>query len=159
MKLSIQKMTEKYAVEILCWKYEKPYDFYNHVLTSDAILELVTNKYFVVLDEYNQLVGYFCIGKSAQVPAGVQYGAYKEDFIDVGIGMKPEFTGKGMGSEFFAQILEFIEAQNKNGAIRLTVATFNERAINLYEKLGFVKKMTFERRKMDFITMVRGIES
>ncbi|WP_342770087.1 GNAT family N-acetyltransferase [Oceanobacillus chungangensis] len=155
MQLSIRKMTEKYAIEILCWKYEKPYDFYNQVLTSDAIMELLTNKYYVTLDEYEQLIGFFCVGKSAKVPAGERNVAYKEDFIDVGIGMKPEFTGKGKGLEFFSNILRFIEENYRNSPIRLTVAEFNERAIHLYEKLNFVKKTQFQRGKTIYIVMVR----
>ncbi|WP_341457194.1 GNAT family N-acetyltransferase [Oceanobacillus zhaokaii] len=156
MQLLIQKMTENYAIEILCWKYQKPYDFYNHVLTSDAILELLTNKYFVVLDKYNQLIGYFCTGKSARVPAGERLDAYNGKFVDVGIGMKPELTGKGKGFEFFSTILSFIEENYNNNPIRLTVAAFNERAIHLYEKLGFVKNTEFQRGKIVFIVMIRA---
>ncbi|WP_085992911.1 GNAT family N-acetyltransferase [Oceanobacillus senegalensis] len=158
MQLIIKKMTEKYAVDVLCWKYEKPYNFYNNVLTSGAIMELLTYKYFVVLDKYNDLIGYFCIGRPAQIPDGELNGVYKEDCIDVGIGMKPRLTGKGKGHIFFSRILRFIQEKHPDKDIRLTVATFNERAIRLYKKLGFVEDASFYSKEMEFITMKRKRE-
>ncbi|WP_231710683.1 hypothetical protein [Gracilibacillus suaedae] len=53
-----------------------------------------------MVDKNNGLVGFFCIGKPAQVPAGFKVGAYQEGFVDIGIGMKPELTGRGNGSSF-----------------------------------------------------------
>ena len=153
MSLSIKKMNQHYAVDALCWKYQKPYDFYNHILTSDAILELLSNKYYVTLDDCDELIGFFCTGRSAQVPAGDLVGVYKEDCVDIGLGMKPELTGKGKGHEFFSHILTFVEGNHKDKDIRLTVATFNKRAIHLYEKAGFVKQGEFSNDEADFITM------
>ncbi|WP_337017948.1 GNAT family protein [Oceanobacillus massiliensis] len=155
MSLRIGKMNQHHAVEALCWKYEEPYDFYNNILTSDAIMELLSNKYYAVFDTYNELVGFFCTGRSAQVPAGDPYGVYKEDCIDIGLGMKPELTGKGKGFEFFSTILRFAEENHKSHDVRLTVATFNTRAIHLYEKLGFIKQMEFSTHEADFITMIK----
>ncbi|WP_156288702.1 GNAT family N-acetyltransferase [Oceanobacillus salinisoli] len=158
MQFTIKNMTENYAIEVLCWKYEKPYDFYNNVLTSGAIMELLTYKYYVVLDDYNSLIGYFCTGRPAQVPAGDGHGAYKEDCIDVGIGMHPELTGKGKGSVFFSNVLRFLKEKHRGKDIRLTVATFNTRAIRLYEKVGFVRDFTFMSDDVEFITMKKVVK-
>ncbi|MFD1849882.1 GNAT family N-acetyltransferase [Oceanobacillus bengalensis] len=155
MHLTVKKMTEKYAIEVLCWKYDKPYDFYNNVLTSGAMMELLTNKYFVVLDGHSQLIGYFCTGKPAQVPDGNRSKAYLYDCIDIGIGMKPELTGKGNGHHFFSFVLRFVQEKYSKD-IRLTVATFNERAIKLYENFGFERQMEFMREDVEFITMVKN---
>ncbi len=157
MPLFIKKMTEKYAVDALCWKYEKPYDFYNNVLSGSAIMELLTYRYFAVVNEKNQLVGYFCIGKSAQIPSGDQQGIYSEDCIDVGIAMKPELTGKGNGYLFFSHILKYIMKLEKEKDIRLTVATFNQRAIHLYEKLGFVKLRKFKSDHIEYLLMKKEV--
>lgn len=153
MTLSIEKMNQHHAVEALCWKYPKPYDFYNQVLTTEAILELLSNPYYAMLDENKQLVGFFCTGRSAQVPAGDQTGVYKEDCVDIGLGIKPELTGKGQGYYFLSQILAFVKENHRGKDIRLTVATFNKRAIRLYEKAGFRKQGEFSREGIDFITM------
>lgn len=154
MQLKVENMTEKYAIEVLCWKYEKPYDYYNNVLTSGAILELVSYRYYVVLDGDRKIIGYFCIGKPARVPNENFNKAYIEDCVDIGIGMKPELTGKGFGTIFFQKVLEFVEEMYEKD-IRLTVATFNKRAIRLYEKFHFKKKSHFEKDKEEFMTMIK----
>ncbi|WP_339228993.1 GNAT family protein [Oceanobacillus sp. FSL K6-2867] len=155
MQFTIKNMTEKYAIEVLCWKYERPYNFYNQVLTSHAIMELTGKKYYTVFDRYDVLVGFFCVGAPAQVPAGYPYGAYKEDCVDIGLGMKPAFTGRGLGLLFFSAILDFVSESHVGLDIRLTVATFNKRAIRLYEKAGFVQQAKFQSEQTEFITMLK----
>lgn len=155
MPLKIVKMNERFAIEALCWKYDYPYDFYNHVLTTNAIHELLSNHYHIVLGDQDEQIGFFCTGTSAQVPEGHDFGAYPNGFVDVGIGMKPEMTGKGNGYRFFSFILSFVEETCKDKDVRLTVATFNKRAIHLYEKMGFRKQMEFANPQTEFITMVK----
>ncbi len=154
MQLFIKEINEKIAVDILHWKYEAPYDFYNNELNHEAIKEMLENSYYAVLDQNDEVVGFFCYGKSAQVPIGSQFGAYQDNFIDIGIGMNPKLTGKGNGTSFFSFILQHIQAIFPHKPIRLTVATFNKRAIRLYEKLGFEKEIEFSREKILFMTMV-----
>ncbi|KKK38113.1 hypothetical protein WQ57_09840 [Mesobacillus campisalis] len=155
MQLNIRNMNTDFAEEILDWKYAAPYDFYNNELTSDALKEMLENQYYAVLDQNDKLVGFFCIGDSARVPIGNQFGAYSEELIDIGIGMKPELTGQGFGFTFFSFILEHIQGNFNDVQNRLTVAKFNQRAIHLYEKFGFVKKIEFKKGSTAFITMVK----
>jgi len=157
MQLAIRKMTEKNAIDILTWKYEKPYDYYSMVLTSDAILQLLKKPYHTVLDEYGVLIGFFCVGEYAQVKAGNRFHVYAADCIDVGIGLKPKLTGKGKGYEFFECILHFVQKNYPGIDIRLTVARFNERAIHLYQKMGFIERDAFHYNNRDFITMVKKV--
>lgn len=148
-------MNEEFAIEILDWKYELPYDFYNNELNPQSLKELLEDSYYVVVDDHKKIVGYFCIGDCAKVPIGVHFGAYNEEFIDIGIGMNPTLTGKGNGATFFSFILKFIEENFLTVPFRLTVASFNKRAIHLYEKFGFEKEIEFNRGDTGFITMVR----
>lgn len=37
----------------------------------------------------------------------------------------------------------------------MTVASFNERAIHLYQKFGFRETLAFHREEVEFIVMVR----
>ena len=157
MQLFIQKMSRNEAVEILNWKYSAPYDFYNNEENEESIKELLGSSYSVVVDENGQLIGFFCIGDSAQVPAGTLYGAYSEECIDIGLGMKPELTGQGLGIAFLSFILGHIHDTNKAVSLRLTVAMFNERAVRLYEKLGFKKKIEFSNGSTVFMTMIKDI--
>ncbi|GIO21542.1 N-acetyltransferase [Oceanobacillus sp. J11TS1] len=155
MNIHIVRMTQKYAIEALCWKYEKPYDFYNNVLTTSAIVELLGGNYYALVDSSRDLVGFFCTGRSAKVPAGERNAAYIEDCVDLGLGMNPVLTGKGCGDYFLKRILHYLEQEYKGKAIRLTVATFNKRAIRLYEKNNFIREHRFYYKDMEFITMKR----
>jgi [ribosomal protein S18]-alanine N-acetyltransferase len=156
MNLLVRNMTEKYAKQILTWKYEAPYDFYNNEESSESLNELLENTYYAVLSEEQELVGFFCLGIAAQVPYGSTVGAYNEEIKDIGIGMNPSLTGQGFGTEFFSFILSYIQETYQLESIRLTVAKFNQRAIHLYKKLGFVEKVEFTRETTGFITMVRN---
>lgn len=69
--------------------------------------------------------------------------------------MNPKLVGKGNGFEFCSFILRYIEEKYKGTPIRLTVAKFNQRAIHLYEKHGFVMKNKFSTGFAEFITMVK----
>lgn len=155
MRLEPKSMNEEFAIEILQWKYEPPYDFYNNELNPQSLKELLENSYYVVVDENKKIVGYFCIGDCAKVPNGVQFGAYNAELIDIGIGMNPALTGRGFGTIFFSFILNFIEENFLKVPFRLTVAKFNQRAIHLYEKFGFEQEMEFDRGDTRFITMVK----
>lgn len=152
----VKDIIEHYAKEILNWQYESPYDFYNLNANTNSIKEFLENEYYVVMDTCSKgdLVGFYCIGESAQVPSGAQIGAYPDGYIDIGIGMKPDLTGKGNGTIFFSFILNQILI-NPDLPLRLTVAKFNHRAIHLYEKFGFVRTAEFKNSSTRFITMVK----
>lgn len=156
MKFTIESINEISASEILRWQYEDPYDFYNNDHDAEAIKELFENNYSVVLNQNREVVGFFCVGSSAQVPLGEKVGAYKEAIIDIGLGMAPALTGKGNGLIFFSFVLESLCKTHGNVPVRLTVAIFNQRAIHLYEKCGFIKEMEFTTDSAEFQTMRRG---
>lgn len=156
MKLFVSQMNKELAEEILKWKYDPPYDFYNNEFNSDHVIEMMENPYYAVVDANNRLIGFFCIGKPAQVPSGDKYGAYMEEMVDLGIGMNPALTGKGFGAEFFSFIIQYMQANFEDISIRLTVAKFNERAIHLYEKFGFDKIKEFAMESTAFQIMVKS---
>lgn len=56
MELFIADMSEKLAKEILSWKYEEQYSFYNNELTDEEICD---GSYYAVVDEKKELVGFF----------------------------------------------------------------------------------------------------
>jgi [ribosomal protein S18]-alanine N-acetyltransferase len=155
MQLYVKDMTEDFARQILNWTYEKPYELYNNELSDEAMREILNHSYFAVVNHVDELVGYFCVGESAQAPIGALFGVYREVLYDIGIGMKPELTGSGLGYTFFSFILNDIKDTLDPKAVRLTVVKSNSRAIHLYEKLGFVKDKEFNQESIEFITMVK----
>ncbi|MBH0229093.1 GNAT family N-acetyltransferase [Halobacillus sp. KCTC 3957] len=72
--------------------------------------------------------------------------------------MHPDYTGKGYGYDFCTLIINHIQENNAGIPIRLSVATFNKRAIHLYEKLRFKKRDKFTAAHAEFITMVKDNE-
>lgn len=156
MELYIKKMTVTYATEILNWNYTPPYDFYNNKLSKEALDELLVNTYFAITDQNEFLVGFYCIGQAAQVPKGNEFNVYEKEMVDIGLGIRPDLTGKGIGSEFFKFILERILETTNFSILRLTVAKFNNRAIRLYENFGFKVENEFYTEHAEFITMVSG---
>ncbi|KON84681.1 hypothetical protein AF331_11655 [Rossellomorea marisflavi] len=155
MNWSITELNREAAEEILAWKYEPPYDFYENERSEEAVAELSGGEYRLVLDESGQMYGFFCTGSSAQVPIGHEFGVYPDDHVDFGLGMNPAFTGRGTGAAFTAFILKEIR-RDTSLPIRLSVATFNKRAIKVYEQLGFQKVDHFRTRSAEFITMVEN---
>ncbi|QHJ69874.1 GNAT family N-acetyltransferase [Planococcus halotolerans] len=154
MKFTSEPMTEEVAKEILNWRYSYPYDFYNNTVNDESMSEILDGTYLAVRNEERELFGFYCTGNSAQVPAGRISGVYPAGYIDFGLGMKPAETGHGLGSDFFAYIKREILGQQPEKPLRLTVATFNKRAIRLYEKFGFKKEAEFKTDFATFLTML-----
>ena len=61
----------------------------------------------------------------------------KKGYLDIGLGMRPEFTGQGNGLNFIKAGLQFGIEKYDFSLYRLSVANFNKRAISLYKKVGF----------------------
>ena len=143
MRFNLHPITESDAREISGWHYDEPYSIYD--ADPAAIPTLLDERfaYHSVRDEDGELAGYFCFGIDAQIPEGRRLGLYDGDALDVGLGMRPDLTGKGIGPEFVQAGLGFARDRYKPAAFRLTVATFNERAIRVYQKVGFESMTTF----------------
>lgn len=145
MELILKNMSQKDASEIAAWKYDPPYDFYDLAKDPedlDEILDAEKRKDYFSATSDGELAGYFCFGAEAQVPGG----DYSGEAVDVGLGMRPDMTGKGLGLEFLEAGLAFAEEKFSPVRFRLSVAEFNERAIKVYEQAGFETVEKFMQR-------------
>ena len=159
MVLNIKQMNYEEAKQISKWVYKEPYSIYSLDESDNCINELLNGYYFSVLDRENSLIGYYCFGESAQVPIGKHFGVYDAaDICDVGLGLKPNLCGQGLGLGFLNSGLEFARSNLFVKGFRLTVATFNQRAIKIYHGAGFKKVNSFERisdiGKTEFLVML-----
>jgi [ribosomal protein S18]-alanine N-acetyltransferase len=144
VEYGIRPMEAEDADIISRWAYEGEYALYNMENTGECIAELMNGKNYAALDSVGELIGYYCFHESAQVPAGRTTGAYADNsFLDIGLGMKPQLCGHGMGYGFLCRGIDFGKQQFLTASFRLTVAEFNQRAIKVYEKAGFVKSVSF----------------
>lgn len=130
------------------WCYPPPYDVYN-MLPSDAGALLDPDNHYRAVLAGNELIGFCCFGRDARVPAGKSAGWYGPDGVDVGLGLRPDLTGQGLGADFLATVLDAVRAEvaerGVDGAgpparLRLTVAAFNARARRLYHRAGFTER-------------------
>lgn len=147
-------LTKEEAMEINTWTYEEPHSLYSFSGEKEVIEELLDGTYYGCCDDQGDLIGYFCFGANAQVPGGRDANLYGgEDVIDIGLGMKPALTGKGIGKEFFQAGIAFATKEFNAKMFRLSVATFNTRAITLYKNIGFKQGIIFLSRGREFMLM------
>jgi [ribosomal protein S18]-alanine N-acetyltransferase len=142
LRFILKPITPEDARDISRWRYGEPYSVYDGDPTSvDSLLE-PRFLYHSVYDERGQLAGYFCFGEDARVAAGRELYE-REPALDIGLGMRPDLAGRGLGEEFVHAGLTYAKEAYAPQTFRLTVASFNRRAIRVYERAGFEKLETF----------------
>ncbi len=151
----ISPMSRRYANEIAGWIYPAEYAAYSFQKDSGTVNELLNGEYFVCVDAKEKLTGYFCFGSSAQIPT-MESGVYGADRLDIGLGLKPELCGKGLGAAFMASGMAYAREHLAAPGFRLTVACFNKRAVTVYAKLGFsiAGEVTHQKSKTSFYLMI-----
>ncbi|MFN8495214.1 MAG: GNAT family protein [Caldilineaceae bacterium] len=162
MQFSLTPMTADAARTILYWRYPEPYALYNLKAENEAeelgyFLEPHYD-YHALHDETGQLVGFCCFGQEGQVPGG----DYSEAALDIGLGMRPDLTGQGLGDAFLAAILAFADQEFAPKCLRATIAKFNGRSMRVFAKAGFQPIQTFLSRSeppREFVVMVKEVDS
>lgn len=132
---SIAPMTQDEAEAIADWTYDPPYDFYNTAADARDLAELLDPKrrgdrYFTVRDDTGELIGFFEFRRGAGV-------------VGVGLGLRPDLTGHGLGLSFLEEGLSFARRKFRPGRFTLSVAEFNKRAIKVYQRGGFSRTRSF----------------
>lgn len=79
--MTIEPMLPEDFAELATWRYEPPYDFYN----GDVEPVLNPERFFVVRDDSGGMVGFFYFGQ-------------RGDVLEYGLGMRPDLTGRSLGS-------------------------------------------------------------
>lgn len=118
------------------WRYEAPYDIYNlgHVyMFSAALLRRLgvfsgtEIEFFGVWSEAGELAGLFTFTKRGKG-------------VTLGLAMRPDLTGKGYGLAFVQAGMDFARQRYSPQFFRLDVAAFNQRAIKVYIRAGFMPR-------------------
>jgi RimJ/RimL family protein N-acetyltransferase len=136
----IEPLRSADAAVVDAWRYDPPYDFYNG---ED---EPVQNpERFYVVRDGDEIVGFY-------------YFDEREDIVEIGLGLRPDLTGQGLGLEFFLDGVAFAHGRFPGRRVTLNVAAFNERAIAVYERAGFLRTgehvRTFDRwGEVSFVEM------
>jgi RimJ/RimL family protein N-acetyltransferase len=125
----------------MAWHYEPPYDFYD--LASDPEDEAAMRD--PAQDKHRRAV----LGEDGRLDA-YWYFDWHGDVVEVGIGLRPDLTGRGLGESFLRAQLAYATGQWSPATFRLFVAAWNERAIKLYERLGF-REVAREMRQFELV--------
>jgi ribosomal-protein-alanine N-acetyltransferase len=125
-------MSQADAEAIASWRYPEPFSFYDWTADADDLAELLDaalrgDAYFAADDDSGGLVGYFSFKKKG---GGT---------LEVGLGLHPDRTGQGLGASFLAQGLAYARRRFAPERFTLAVASFNMRAIKVYERAGFTR--------------------
>ncbi|BAH42286.1 MULTISPECIES: GNAT family N-acetyltransferase [Brevibacillus] len=117
------------------WHYDGEYSFYDMEADKEDLDE------FLNPEERGDST--FAVTKENELFAFLSISKVTDRIFDIGLGMRPDLTGKGNGIEFVRAGINFIQSEFKPEKITLSVATFNQRAIKLYRKVGFKDVKTF----------------
>jgi [ribosomal protein S18]-alanine N-acetyltransferase len=131
MELQFRPLTQADAEAMALWHYPEPFSFYDWSADPNDLAELLDptlrgDAYFAVEDEAAELVGFFGFKRKP------------DETLDVGLGLRPDRTGQGLGGAFLRAGLEYARDRFAPERFTLSVATFNRRAITVYERAGFV---------------------
>ncbi|PFM66576.1 GNAT family N-acetyltransferase [Bacillus cereus] len=129
-------MTQKEAEEIAHnWHYEGEYSFYNMEADQEDLAEFLNGEmrrnHTFSVKENDTIIGFFSFCK------------INNRTVDMGLGMRPDITGNGLGLKFVNAGLDFSKEKYGCNYRTLSVATFNERAIKVYKRAGFEAVGTF----------------
>ena len=151
-RFAIRSMTAGDASEIAAWRYPQPYDFYNWDRDADDLSDLLHPagwgvKYFAADDEGGRLSGFFAFTEH-------------DDVVELGLGLRPDLTGHGLGGDYLETGLQFASTTFAGRGHALAVAAFNQRAIAVYERAGFRAARRYAHftngALHDFVWMTRG---
>jgi ribosomal-protein-alanine N-acetyltransferase len=115
------------------WRYDSPYDAYN----LDHLTLLVT----VLMKRSNARRGYEGFGvwsDGGDLVGTFSFARADKDGNAIGLALRPDLTGKGNGLAFMQAGLAFARRRYAPRFFHLEVAEFNQRAIKVYERAGFM---------------------
>ena len=157
-EISFVPTDEPSARKFLTWKYEAPYEIYNYSsenFDDDLAYHLDPKNNIYSMYRDDELIGYCSFGRDAQVPGG----DYSEEALDIGLMIKPELTGQGMGTSFVANIVQYAIEEYNPKKLRVTILESNTRAMRVWQKNNFAKTHSFEREsdQVRFFIFTRNV--
>jgi [ribosomal protein S18]-alanine N-acetyltransferase len=131
VSLTVRPLQRRDAETVASWRYDGPWSVYDPHPGDDPLSAAVG--YDAVVDDAGALVGFVCTGQEARVP-GL---AGKDGVIDIGVGMRPDLVGQGLGRTFGAVVLDHVRARCGDLPLRAVIQSWNERSLRLAKGLGF----------------------
>ena len=139
--MKVAEWDDAYGREVATWHYPPPWDFYD--LASDPADAAAMHDparaghYRAVLGGNGRLEAFWYFDRHG-------------DVCEIGIGLRPDLTGQRRGESFLRAQLEYASDYWQPATFRLFVAAWNERAIRLYQRLGF-REVDRETRRFELV--------
>jgi len=129
------------AFTIAGWRYPGEYKFYDiglvsllSALVAEKLLGVINVlKYYAVFDTQGKIMGIFTFTRFGKT-------------VELGLGIRPDLMGHGVGLAFIRAGMDYAQELFHPQTYKLEVATFNKRAIKVYERAGFVRKRTYMKQ-------------
>jgi RimJ/RimL family protein N-acetyltransferase len=142
----VRDLTPGDLAEIATWAYDGPWSVYD----SDGPLDPGMG-YWAVEDGDGRLVGFACLGADARVPGLAE----EPGVLDVGVGMRPDLVGQGLGPDLAHTVLTFAADQGATW-LRAVVQDWNERSLRLLARLGFERTGTHPVGDVTYVVVERA---
>ena len=136
MDYGIRPMSATDAQAVCQCRYPGEYGFYDMDADPDDLREFLNfegwepDTKFAVTDGSGELVGFYEF-------------VTRDGVTEVGLGLRPDLAGDGLGREFLRFGLRFAAERFRPRRFKLAVVTFNQRAITVYERVGFAITQRF----------------
>lgn len=164
-QLLLRPITADDVRQIITWRYEPPYDIYNMGSGTVGAIELAEAIDYFLRPKYHfqvmlhqppgDLAAFCSFGPDGQVAGG----DYSAPAVDIGMGVHPQNTGRGLGGLFAGAAINFALQNFDPARLRVTIAAFNLRAQKVWERHNFVPVQRFHSLYggRPFIVYVRDI--
>lgn len=146
------------ALAVRRWRYAGEYAIYDLGLFTLLIAVLVD-----VTVGKQAGISFFGVTTDADGLMGIASYAHRGEDVEIGLGLRPDLTGRGLGPSFVRAITDLGRELYHPRTFSLTVATFNHRAITTYERAGFIasgatRPTTFHGKRYTELLMSRPAE-
>jgi [ribosomal protein S18]-alanine N-acetyltransferase len=155
--LHVRPLERRDAEAVGSWRYQGPWSVYDPRPGDDPLSAVAG--YDAVVDDAGSLVGFVCVGQEARVPGLAE----ADGIIDIGVGMRPDLVGRGLGRHFGAVVLDHVRGRCGDRPLRAVVQGWNERSLRLARGLGFRDAGTHQcvqgGKEVGYVVLVRPVEA
>jgi [ribosomal protein S18]-alanine N-acetyltransferase len=128
---TIAPMSQADAEAVATWHYPGEYAFYDADYVPAGLAEL--------LDPQLRGDAFFAArGHGGELEGFVELKPRDGGEVEIGLGLRPDLTGRGLGAAFTAAAIELARGRGAE-RITLVVAAFNLRATRVYARAGFIE--------------------
>jgi len=130
-RLTVRALLPQDGEAAAMWRYRGPWSAYDP-RPGDELISAAAG-YHAVVDDAGSLVGFVCLGSQARVPGLAE----EAGTVDIGVGMRPDLVGRGLGRAFGLAVLGHVRGLAPDQPLRAVVQSWNERSLRLARRLGF----------------------